>query len=878
MLTFLDNRTEPNLEDVALAYREMKINFDELKEYMEYVDPIPFALPVPKYPIPKESHLNFLKPGSQEVLTRPMHIPEYLPPMQPEPEEEVPIVTEAKLTEDGVIKDEMLLSPTGASAGQQPVFRKPSDLPLPVNSSDSQRRFKFDGNEGLKETREISSVIMTTSGFISPAREGKLPDAKPPIIIPDKRPSPPPPPAVIAPLPVNNMDNKFEEKTTKKKSHDPEKEKKKKVKKELFQTQPLQQPPVANPVDSLPRQPPLFTSQLPASSIQQKTHPTHPLQKSPVPISEDIKPIVPIVTPPTVPRKPGRPRKLDASAPGQTVQKEKVKKPKNTDAKVIKQIKKLVAAGRLPPLPMEELINIVKAQNKKLPPTPGSTSSQIPGIFHQQPSQQQPNQFMTAPAITGHPTQPSNPMVHPIISGNKFDGKLSTESDKSKLNIFKKMPSSSKMVQHDFPSASSSMIKSEMFPKSTTEFSPSKTKFKPDFDISSTPLNMAMNKAIDFNRSPIEDLTMPMTPQYMPRTPEMKGISWNKGRDEQKKKKEKPEKKLKKIKTPPLVMPFPDVQHALNRMSLPGMSGFPQPNTSMQTPRFPFFPNLIPSGPGLIPNNAFFSGPFSTTQFGAPPFHNMSSLFPGDILQNLNKMRSQLENPSSSINEKFSESLPMEIKHPQCNVPPLLPPTPLETLQQPEKTKGRPESPPSLMKLPRDTVAIPLDPSGVSQYSSFPQPHQPSSSKKITVEKHDEITVKKEFVPAVHKDPVCTEIPSTSVNLETGSSLQDDKEDKESKKDKKLKKKNKKKDKTKEKDRDKDRSERKKDKEERKREKKEKRREKERLAMEQNKILSSNTDSIDNSDSSLASVPKLTLKLGVSGDSRPNTPDISKRM
>lgn len=38
---------------------------------------------VPKYPLPKEDHLNFLKPGSKEVVTRPVYIHEHLPPMYP---------------------------------------------------------------------------------------------------------------------------------------------------------------------------------------------------------------------------------------------------------------------------------------------------------------------------------------------------------------------------------------------------------------------------------------------------------------------------------------------------------------------------------------------------------------------------------------------------------------------------------------------------------------------------------------------------------------------------------------------------------------------------------------------------------------------------
>lgn len=61
----------------------MNINLSDLEEYIEYVDPVPCAIDVPKYPLHKDSHLNFLKPGSKEVITRPVHIHEHLPPMNP---------------------------------------------------------------------------------------------------------------------------------------------------------------------------------------------------------------------------------------------------------------------------------------------------------------------------------------------------------------------------------------------------------------------------------------------------------------------------------------------------------------------------------------------------------------------------------------------------------------------------------------------------------------------------------------------------------------------------------------------------------------------------------------------------------------------------
>lgn len=80
---FLDGRTEPNLDDVALAFKDLNIQISDLEEYIVNVDPVPCVIHPPKFPIPKESNLNFLKPGSKEVVTRPVYIHEHLPPIYP---------------------------------------------------------------------------------------------------------------------------------------------------------------------------------------------------------------------------------------------------------------------------------------------------------------------------------------------------------------------------------------------------------------------------------------------------------------------------------------------------------------------------------------------------------------------------------------------------------------------------------------------------------------------------------------------------------------------------------------------------------------------------------------------------------------------------
>nr|XP_014274385.1 transcription initiation factor TFIID subunit 3 [Halyomorpha halys] len=163
----LYGQTEPNMNHLALAFKDMGISLTELEEYVTYVE-TSSVLEVPKYPIPKDSHLNHLKPGSREVLTRPVHIHEHLPPMHPHLEDRDYILSKSPLSID--ITTSESLSPLSSPKS---VFKKPGD---PV-MNERRSRPLLDDNE-VRPLREISSVMMTTSGFLSPAREGKLPEAR----------------------------------------------------------------------------------------------------------------------------------------------------------------------------------------------------------------------------------------------------------------------------------------------------------------------------------------------------------------------------------------------------------------------------------------------------------------------------------------------------------------------------------------------------------------------------------------------------------------------------------------------------------------------------------------------------------------------------
>lgn len=110
-------RTLVNEDDVALGLRDMNIAIPELEEYVQNFEPIVIPREVPYIPVPRKTDLNFLRPGSAEVLTRPVHVHEYMPPMifeqPPEEESEAEkdkevLATEIPISEEVLIKSEPL--------------------------------------------------------------------------------------------------------------------------------------------------------------------------------------------------------------------------------------------------------------------------------------------------------------------------------------------------------------------------------------------------------------------------------------------------------------------------------------------------------------------------------------------------------------------------------------------------------------------------------------------------------------------------------------------------------------------------------------------------------------------------------------------------
>lgn len=107
------------------------------------------------------------------------------------------------IAETTVVYDQQTVQQDNDNTFKKPIPPHTFSALRPTINSITNGTNPIDKNAVGKETREIISCIMTTSGFISPAREGKLPEAKKPIPIIDdepevvveevREPTPPPP-------------------------------------------------------------------------------------------------------------------------------------------------------------------------------------------------------------------------------------------------------------------------------------------------------------------------------------------------------------------------------------------------------------------------------------------------------------------------------------------------------------------------------------------------------------------------------------------------------------------------------------------------------------------------------------------------------------
>uniref|UniRef100_A0A2R5LDV4 Putative transcription initiation factor tfiid subunit 3 n=1 Tax=Ornithodoros turicata TaxID=34597 RepID=A0A2R5LDV4_9ACAR len=168
--------TEPNLDDLSMAFGDLGILVSELEEYVSNVEPVQFVESrLPHYPVSRSSTSNSGNKLHHWVHEFPTHSTDL------EEEEELAMSPGAP---DGGGPSPRKEGAAGAtnSAGEE-MIGSPDASPQPSKrASDgcetpTPKRFRLCVEEEGQPMREVTSVFMTPSGLISPAREGKLPEA-----------------------------------------------------------------------------------------------------------------------------------------------------------------------------------------------------------------------------------------------------------------------------------------------------------------------------------------------------------------------------------------------------------------------------------------------------------------------------------------------------------------------------------------------------------------------------------------------------------------------------------------------------------------------------------------------------------------------------
>lgn len=756
--------------------------------------------------------------------------------------------------------------------------------------------------EESRPIREISSVMMTTSGFISPAREGKLPDTKAPVIIPEIKPQPviPVPPPITPALPINSIDGKFSDKKLKKNKdkNSMEKEKKKdkipkdvlkaskkleklvklekhekmdklekldkfekfeKLDKNHFPNQnliPTKQEIQFNTSNSIPP-PSIPISMMPGSNLQNPIN--HNLPGSsignnlPLPFSPIQKPITNAL--PT-PKKLGRPRK----------DKSLVTPPPMTPKKAAKLMAKLAASGTPPDLMFKQFLNPLNPASQNLAALGGLNKNVL-----------LPNNFNPASYMQTHLPQsniPSNfptnlPSNFPVLPQQKplMEEKISSEPDKQKLNIFKKI---SKVKDDNMFSKVVDPVKQEIKsevkstndqvividddqnsnpmpigPALTSNTTPMKREDhgSESFSKNSLPLNMSLHKTPGNKFSPGD--ANPMSFDMMNRTLTPKpGFDSNQPKPRKKYKTKKEKEKQKAMEYFNNVMLNNDIQMYPNfknsgmfnesikpQQQSPQMRLPLQPSTSSGMPHnvqnlFPMFP--FPSGPGLIPSHNFMNNYNQNFGFPRPPLPDMNLFLP------------RFRKPDFS-EENTKPTIPVE--KPQCNVAPLVPDSLKIDIKPPtpQIVQSVDLASPISHSLTHDVSQKKYNEDGVGGKSqNLPTTPGPKIEEPIDVDEHKAPPTP---TPMIHHFNQSTPLKETFIDLskdaEMGDSLfmKDKREDKKHKKEKKdkegkIKKKKDKKEKLKNKEKEKaekrkEREDKKELKEKLKKEKREKKKEKE---------------------------------------------------
>lgn len=649
------------------------------------------------------------------------------------------------------------------------VFKRPAE-----NDGSTSKKIKLE-EEG-RATREITSVMMTTSGFISPAREGKLPETKPPKLA-DEFPKLIPPP-MISPSTFKSKDalgstsssgmiDKKMEKKLKKKNHDKEK---KKDKSHKF---------------SLPDQ----------NELSQYDPPSNPAPPN-------------ILPPQIMPREANEQIFMDE-------RKKMLKKLKMKNKEGIKELKK--KKEKPPKVPKSHAFEPAFLDNKFDPFQILPTSLPQPPPANSQISQIQAHNYLTGAA---HGLFPNPLLDSPLLSVHNplIEGKLVSEPDKQKLNIFKKIskPKEDPMKQQHPIGLSSQMdflspSKLDRFDANQSSASlPQQTFADPIKKMHKLPKETTLTRVDDnlpmnlsgmskSNESSFEETAMPKTPT-IPRTPDFKLTQT--AEKKEKKERKKKEKKVDQV----------DWSQQQQQQQ------FPNPFENN-----PFLQSLQSGGIMGNLGNPFMS---NRNPFSLPPADLFSSTVPSLIPRNSFNM-SQPMNPYGFPALEMNNVIPKQkkVKQPKptmddflqmgskfCNVAPLVPPSIIKERFDPQSMMNLDPFP-----LQQQTMSSAFD----QLLKDQQQPHQKQSSattKKINDEKMETFDLTKDSSPEpVMNVPIpaaSAPAPSTAISQAPSLSLSFQSQQSEVLptilEQTKEKSKEKKKKKDKDKERDKDKEERKK--------------------------------------------------------------------
>jgi transcription initiation factor TFIID subunit 3 len=173
----LFGRTEPNLDDLGLAFQELQVSLGELQDYVRHVDALPFALDIVQFPVPKASHITAVEHDEKELIAG--------------------VVVDGLVATSKADFEDGRSSPHGAginsfvpgshtdglqalrspgTVGVRP-FTSPTDAPPP------SKRLRILPDEAAHSQYEMKSFARSDSGALYPTGQGKLADACNPVII-----------------------------------------------------------------------------------------------------------------------------------------------------------------------------------------------------------------------------------------------------------------------------------------------------------------------------------------------------------------------------------------------------------------------------------------------------------------------------------------------------------------------------------------------------------------------------------------------------------------------------------------------------------------------------------------------------------------------